>query len=170
MSAVTIYALPVRKGILALCRQPGARGDYRADLAHIADWRPSIVISMTTNGEMADHGASKMGMDFAESGIRWFHLPVPDMSVPAPNDASDDALDFETPLRLALTTLNGGGRVLVHCLGGCGRSGMMALRLMIMAGEDPDAAFKRLRAVRPCAVETEAQRVWACQVALDTQE
>jgi hypothetical protein len=40
---------------------------------------------------------------------------------------------------------------------------MAALRLMIKAGEDPDAALKRLRAVRACAVETDAQLLWARQ-------
>ncbi len=38
---------------------------------------------------------------------------------------------------------------------------MAVLRLMVEAGEDPDAALARLRAVRPCAVETGAQLTWA---------
>ena len=32
---------------------------------------------------------------------------------------------------------------------------------MIECGEAPEPALKRLRAVRPCAVETEAQMLWA---------
>ena len=51
--------------------------------------------------------------------------------------------------------------MLVHCRGGCGRSGMAVLRLMVEAGEAPEEALARLRAVRPCAVETEAQMDWA---------
>ncbi|MGB3280173.1 MAG: protein-tyrosine phosphatase family protein, partial [Pseudorhodobacter sp.] len=54
-----------------------------------------------------------------------------------------------------------GGRLMVHCRGGCGRTGMIALRLMVDTGEEPGAALARLRAVRPCAVETDAQEVWA---------
>ena len=50
---------------------------------------------------------------------------------------------------------------MIHCFGGCGRSGMAALRLMVEAGEDADEALERLRAVRPCAVETDAQLRWA---------
>ena len=38
---------------------------------------------------------------------------------------------------------------------------MAVLRLMFEAGEDAQAALIRLRAVRPCAVETEAQLAWA---------
>jgi protein-tyrosine phosphatase len=46
-------------------------------------------------------------------------------------------------------------------MGGCGRSGTAALRLMVEAGENPKAALQRLRAVRPCAVETPEQFQWA---------
>ena len=74
-----------------------------------------------------------------------------------------------TPANLAISilgalyhrALTGRGRVLIHCKGGCGRSGMVALRLMIEAGEAPDEALARLRSVRPCAVETDAQMRWA---------
>jgi hypothetical protein len=38
---------------------------------------------------------------------------------------------------------------------------MAVLRLMIEAGEEPQSALARLRKVRPCAVETEAQMQWA---------
>ena len=62
---------------------------------------------------------------------------------------------------LAAGILSSGGGVLAHCYGGCGRSGMAVLRLMVEAGEDAQAALIRLRAVRPCAVETEAQLAWA---------
>jgi hypothetical protein len=32
---------------------------------------------------------------------------------------------------------------------------------MVECGERPEAALRRLRAMRPCAVETEAQLAWA---------
>ena len=38
---------------------------------------------------------------------------------------------------------------------------MIALRLMIDSDEAPDTALTRLRAARPCAVETKAQLRWA---------
>jgi len=41
----------------------------------------------------------------------------------------------------------------------------MALRLMVEHGEAPNAALQRLRMVRPCAVETDAQQAWAAGTA-----
>ena len=50
------------------------------------------------------------------------------------------ALDWPSVRLQALDVLAAKGRILVHCFGGCGRSGMMVLRLMIASGEAPDAA------------------------------
>jgi hypothetical protein len=38
---------------------------------------------------------------------------------------------------------------------------MALLRMMVDTGEPGAQALARLRAVRPCAVETEDQRLWA---------
>lgn len=159
MSGFIIFAFPVADGILALAPLPGRGGHYREDLAHLRDWQPALVISMATALEMAAHGASALGSDIQDMGTRWVQVPVPDMGIPGPE--AEDA--WHRASNSALSALQGGGRVLIHCLGGCGRSGMAALRLMVEAGEDSTAALVRLRAVRPCAVETDAQLCWARQ-------
>lgn len=157
MSDFVVHALSVGKGILALCPLPGRGGSYQEDLAHLREWKPALLISLTTEVEMLEEGASHLGADMQDAGGRWMHLPVPDFGVP---DAAFEARWPEVR-RIALAALAGGGRVLVHCKGGCGRSGMVMLRLMIEAGERPEAALKRLRQARPCAIETEAQMFWA---------
>lgn len=157
MAGFSLYALPVADGIAALSPLPGRGGDYASDLAHLRDWQPAIAISMTTLAEMVACGAGDLGHDLQESGTRWAHLPVADFGAPTPE--IEEA--WHGASRMALAAVQGGGRVLIHCNGGCGRSGMAVLRLMIEAGEAPEAALMRLRAVRPCAVETEAQMRWA---------
>ncbi|MEM9496352.1 MAG: protein phosphatase [Pseudomonadota bacterium] len=157
MSNFVIYALPVANGILGIAPLPGRGGHRNADLAHLRDWKPALVLSMTTASEMDMNGARDLGSELQDAGTRWFHVPVVDLGVPEAQVLSDWALAEEA----ALTALRGGGRVLIHCLGGCGRSGMAALRLMIAEGEPPDGALARLRAVRPCAVETGDQLDWA---------
>ena len=157
-----IHALPVAGGILAIAPLPGRGDRYRDDLAHICDWRPALVVSLTTEAELRASGAQDIGAHLQDSGTRWAHLPVEDYAHPDPEVEET----WHSTSRSALAALQGGGRVLVHCKGGCGRSGMAALRLMIEAGEDADAALKRLRAVRPCAIETDAQLQWALKWAL----
>jgi len=152
-----IYALPVLQGILAIAPLPGRDGDYAQDIAHIRDWKPALVMSMTTANELAEVGATDLGADLQDAGTRWVHLPVVDFS--CPDVAVDEA--WHGASRIASAALAGGGRVLIHCRGGCGRSGMAALRLMIETGEAPRTALARLRALRPCVIETEAQMTWA---------
>ena len=157
MSGFVIFALSVSDGILALAPLPGRGGHYREDLAHLRDWRPALVISMTTPEEMTRHGVADLGADIQDTGTRWIHLPVDDFGIPG----AEQMEAWHGASKAALAALDGGGRVLVHCLGGCGRSGMVALRLMIEAGEDRDTALRRLRALRICAVETAEQMAWA---------
>ncbi|MCR9146196.1 MAG: protein phosphatase [Rhodobacteraceae bacterium] len=159
MSGFIIFALPVSDGILAIAPMPGHGGYYTADLAHLRDWKPAIVLSLVTQTELVAHGAADLGSDIQDSGARWIHLPVEDMDIPGHHQMEI----WHAARKAALAALRGGGRVLIHCLAGCGRSGAAALRLMIEAGEAPDRALARLRGVRACAVETQAQLNWACR-------
>jgi protein-tyrosine phosphatase len=156
---LTIATLPVGGGTLALCPMPGRDGVYAADLAELLAFAPALVLSMTPADEMVAGGAADLPADLAAAGIDWVHLPVADFGVPG---AMTAALWPKVSAR-ARAVLAGGGRVLVHCHGGCGRSGMAVLRLMVEAGEAPGPALARLRAARPCAVETGAQEAWASQ-------
>ena len=47
--------------------------------------------------------------------------------------------------------------MLVHCRGGLGRAGTIAARLLVELGERPDEAIRRVREVRPGAIEREFQ-------------
>ena len=156
LSEFVIHSLPLAGGEIAITPIPGRSRQYQADWLQLLKWRPNLVISMTLQAELDRMGAGRLGADLANEQIDWLHLPVPDFGVPA-------NMDWPLVRDQALGILGTNGRVLVHCFGGCGRSGMMILRLMISAGEDPDAALARLREHRPCAVETQAQMDWAWQ-------
>ena len=148
------HALPVAGGTLAISPMPGRTRHYYADWQRLMAWAPAMVITLTEQHELVRKGAGSLGQDLANAGIHWRHLPVPDFGVPA-------EIDWNRLGNRVLGTLGRKKRVLVHCFGGCGRSGMLALRIMIAAGEDPDRALARLRKVRPCAIETDAQMAWA---------
>ncbi|MFZ1469502.1 MAG: protein phosphatase [Paracoccaceae bacterium] len=152
--AFSITDLAVAGGRVALSPMPGWRGTYAQDLAAVLRFAPALVVSMTTAAEM---GGLDLGTDLARDSIAWRHLPVADFGVPSAKVAALwPAISAEVQAVLA-----SGDRVLVHCMGGCGRSGMAVLRLMVQAGEPPATALARLRAARSCAVETDAQRDWA---------
>lgn len=160
MDEFVIHELPVAGGTLAISPLPGRTRHYAADRDRLLTWSPALVVTMCTRAELERKGSGGLGPDLAGQGIEWRILPVSDLGVPGL--AVEDA--WPEVEALALSLLHAGRRVLVHCFGGCGRSGMAVLRLMIAAGEDPDEALIRLRTVRPCAVETDAQMAWAKMV------
>jgi ADP-ribosyl-[dinitrogen reductase] hydrolase len=56
-----------------------------------------------------------------------------------------------------LERLQGGGRVLVHCRGGLGRSGTVAARLLLELDWPARQAIAQVRQARPGAIETAEQ-------------
>ncbi|WP_413875570.1 protein-tyrosine phosphatase family protein [Albidovulum sp.] len=158
MERFGVAELAAGGGRLALCPMPGRAGDYAGDLAAVLSWAPGLVVTMATAAELA-LGAAALQEDLAAAGIAWRHLPVADFA--AESAALRDGWAGVSAEARAM--LGAGGRVLVHCLGGCGRSGMAVLRLMVECGEAPEAALARLRQARPCAIETEEQRRWAAR-------
>ena len=149
MTEFGIYELAVGGGTLALSSMP-------VDPRHLVQWRADIVLSMTQTSEMP----SRTVVQMPDAAFDWVQFPVADFGVPDSNQ------DWANVQATVLAKLDAHGRVLVHCKGGCGRSGMAVLRLMIAAGEDPGQALARLRSVRPCAIETKAQLAWASGASL----
>ncbi|MGL4635166.1 MAG: protein-tyrosine phosphatase family protein [Beijerinckiaceae bacterium] len=144
-------------GSIGIAPLPGRGGDLAADIAMIQAWGADHVVTMTPLVEMESAGVGALGDLLIKAGAGWHKLPVVDYGVP-------DAEVTAEWIRLApmlQATLNTGGKVLLHCMGGKGRSGMVALRLLVERGENPATALARIRAVRPGAVETEAQLEWA---------
>lgn len=156
---VVLHVLPVGGGILALSPLPGAGGAYKGDLEHLSSWRPAMVISLASPAEMLEAGADTLGQDVQDKGTRWVHLPMRPGQVP---DASFEDL-WPTVSAQARKALLGGGRVMIHSRSGRGRSGMLALRLMIEAGEAGDEAEARLEAVQGGRFLKYDQQHWALQ-------
>lgn len=140
------------RGRLGIAPLPGAAGALATDIASLLAWRPALVLSLTEIHEMGPSG--DLGDRLASAGIGWRHWPIRDFGVPP--DAGWPTLAAELH-----GLLDAGRGVLLHCRGGRGRSGTVALRLMVERGEDHHAALTRLRAARPGAVETVAQLRWA---------
>lgn len=147
-----IHHLPAGNGWLGICPLP-----RMGDMPTLLDWAPDLVLSMTEMVEMVQLGAGGLGDALKDAGVAWHHLPVRDFGVPP--------VEIQTVWPAISAQARGilaeGGKVLAHCRGGCGRSGMVLLRLMVELGEAPEAALVRLREVRPCAVETDEQWLWA---------
>lgn len=153
----SIAAVAAGPGRIGICRLPGRSGDIDGDVAAIRAWAPAVVVSMTEAAEMVRFGAAGLPALLARDGIGWRHFPIIDFGAP-----EGEVFPIWSALTAELhAALDAGGGVLLHCRAGLGRSGMVALRLLVERGEDAGAALDRIRAARPGAVETGAQAEWA---------
>lgn len=151
-----IHSLALENGArLGISPLPGRSGAGLKDLSTIVKWRPDIVVSMTEILEMERHNMGDFDGMLEQFDIRWAHFPIRDFGAP------ETACDWPNLSKDLHEIINKKGAILAHCYGGHGRSGMILLRLMVECGEDPHKALKRLRAIRPGAVETDAQFHWA---------
>ncbi len=161
MQGIEIFGVTATPGMLGISAIPGLNGNADQDVRIIRDWGATVVLTMTEMRELEAVGSGQIAHRLAAMNIAWHHLPIIDWG--APRDGT--AKLWPAASADAHAALDAGQRVLVHCRGGCGRSGMAALRLLVERGEDPETALARLREVRPCAVETNAQFDWAASAA-----
>lgn len=143
-------------GRLALCRLPGRAGDLAGDVEAIAGWGPALVLSLTEREEAAAYGASALGDHLTSLGIRHIWFPIRDFGAPEAGDTHWPMLATELH-----GVLDRGEGLLLHCLGGKGRSGMIAMRLLVERGLAPVDALAQVRAARAGAIETAEQEAWA---------
>jgi hypothetical protein len=140
---------------LGICRLPGRSGDLAGDMKSLVQWRPALVVSMTETVEMQEMGAAGLIEALTVAGIAHAHFPIRDFGVPENPDIRWPPLS-----RQLQDVLDQGQGLLLHCLGGKGRSGMVAMRLLTERGMPPAEALAVVRAAKAGAVETDAQAAW----------
>ena len=127
--------------------------DLDLDLKVIQQWGAAAVVTLIEPYELHALQVTDLGDEVRSRHMAWHHLPIRDVSVPGPQ--FEQAWQEAGPNLRQL--LQSGFNVLVHCKGGLGRAGTIAARLMVELGAAPHQAIGQVRAVRPGAIETEAQ-------------
>jgi len=126
--------------------------DLAADLEVIRNWGAEILLSLIEEHEYLEYGISDIGSMIPEEFIQ-IKLPIRDMDVP--DSTWEEEWDRAGPVIRAV--LRRGGKVCIHCLGGLGRTGTIAARLLVEFGMHPAQAIEEVRAARPGTIQTEAQ-------------
>ncbi len=134
-------------GEIAGSARPGLGGSIGDDLEFMRGQGIDAVVSLTETAP-----------DFGASGMILRHLPVPDFQPPTPAQM-DEFVEF------VRRHTEAGGRVLVHCHAGIGRTGTMLAAWLVAKGMTPEEAVDAVREARPGSIETPAQvrslAVWA---------
>jgi len=138
----------------------GDRGrDLNSDLKVINDWEARALVSLIEAKEMEIYGVADLPGKVAALGIEYVHLPVVDMDIP---DAAFDILWLDSGKKLR-SYLRSGQRIVLHCLAGLGRTGMIAAKLLIELGIEQDEAIRMVRTARPGTIQTMFQELYVKQ-------
>ena len=128
--------------------------DLRIDMQVVKSWGATAWLNLLTTTEMLDLKVEDLEVAVKGSGIRYYCLPIEDGNIP---DATFEKSWNTIGAQLREELLRG-GKILIHCKGGLGRSGMIAARLIVELGAaTPEEAIRQVRASRPGAIETHAQ-------------
>jgi ADP-ribosyl-[dinitrogen reductase] hydrolase len=154
------------QGLIGMTLCPGRKGtsvafgrwdrDLAIDLDAVRAWMPDLAIALLEDHEFPRLGIARFRQDVAESGVPWEFAPIVDGGVP---DAEFELAWRELGPRVR-SILRAGGRVLIHCRAGLGRTGLLAATLLIELGAEPETAIAEVRRARPGAIENCAQKTY----------
>jgi len=167
-SPLRIYAINLEFGNAAIGMTicPGKRGesdyggpwrrDLIVDMEVIREWDCRILVTVMELGELEAFHVTNLGASATSAGIQWYHIPITD------GDPPDERFETLWPEvgPVILNALRGGQRVVIHCRGGLGRTGMIACLLLIELGWSPQSSLETVRQKRPGTVETPAQELY----------
>src|ERR1019366_160181 len=152
-------------GVIGLTFCPGKKqrgalsGDWDRDLATDLEAIKSsgakaLVTLMETDELTAVHvPLTELGENATNLGLEWHHLPIRDVDVP--DERFEDQWTYSgTRLRNLLVK---GEKLVIHCLGGLGRTGTIAGRLLVEFGASPNEAIRAVRSARIGTIETRKQ-------------
>lgn len=115
----------------------------------------SRLVTLLEREEMVELGLGKLASTCSTHGITWTHFPITDRGIP-PSKIGFQALVLDLGAEL-----NEGGRIVLHCRMGIGRTGILAAALCIHSGMNSGQVFPHLSKIRGLAVpDTSEQKEW----------
>ncbi len=141
-------------GRFGLTLMPGRKDRGRSlgeDLDELRANQVTRLVSLVTDDELAWAGVPDLLAQAAARGIALRRLPIRDQSVPSLDDA-------ERCVEWILAGVGAKENVVLHCMGGLGRTGTLGACVLVARGESADDAIAAVRKARgPRAIEIEAQ-------------
>lgn len=123
------------------------------DVAAMVEWGASGVLTLVEDHELSIAGVPDLPDRLDSAGLWWRHMPIMDMYIPE--------LEFEEQWQSEGERLHQllqqGDSIIVHCYAGLGRTGLIAARLLVEFGMQPEQAIEAVRATNKRRIQTKEQ-------------
>lgn len=149
------------KSALVLMPCPGTKGvELTSSLEQLKDQGVEAVVTALSVAEMEKAGVADLPKITQQLGMQWFNLPIEDDCAP---DAPFVAL-WKTASPELHKIIQSGGKLAMHCMGGSGRTGILAAHLLLELDWDLDNIKSEVKALRPGAFTKQPQIDYINQV------
>ena len=150
------------KGKVFLTCFPGRNGEkfffdegiFLEELNNFSSHNSSTIVTFVEDKEIEKLCDKKFFVRKIYShNLKWIHMPIEDLKAPDPKFMDK----WQTTKVLLKNDLIEGKNIILHCMGGKGRSGTIAALLLIEFGEKHKEAIEIVREKRKGAIETKEQ-------------
>ncbi len=145
------------RGRMGLTLLPGRKDYGRSltnDLTDLKKQGVSHILCLITEAEFGSYGVDHLLKAYKEAGFVTRHLPIVDQAVCTPAEMADTLQYLRDELARSAT-------IMVHCVGGLGRSGLVAACYLKSKGLNGEEAIAEVRRARsPRAIETAGQEAF----------
>ncbi|MDC0611233.1 cyclin-dependent kinase inhibitor 3 family protein [Vibrio sp.] len=155
------WELDVEHSSLVLMPCPGTKGvSLDQALSELAEAKVTMIISAITHQEFAEKNLPDFSDHVKSHGMKWLHLPIEDDAVP---DAEFEQAwtRYSNAILAELET----GKVALHCMGGSGRTGLLAARVLLDKGWDLGQIIQQVQSLRPGAFTKPEQKAYIERIA-----
>ena len=159
-----IWFIPVvgTDGQIGLTPCPGTQNtSLEHALKELKEAGVVAVLTLMTDEEMARNQVAELGQTTVKLGMRWFHLPILDDQAPEKPFLEGWKLCHKE----VHTLLEEGKKIAIHCKGGSGRTGLVAIQILLELGASLEDATALVQSRRPLALTPEVHREYIKAVA-----
>lgn len=140
-----------RYGKLYLSSCPGIGKDLDEDIRLIESLEIYRLVSLTQNNEL---NLNYLFNSLTKINIKYTKFAIINFSVPS----LDQYDDLNTLLDEVFTDLCNNKNILIHCMAGLGRTGLLSALILTKFDISPNDAINIIRSARPGSIETEDQK------------
>jgi len=156
------WQLNVDAGALVLTPCPGTKdADLDTSLAQLKQQGVAAIVTALDESELASKGVAELGEKAQQLGMKWFQIEIEDDCAPG----DEFAAKWQQASPELHQVIAQGGKVAMHCMGGSGRTGLLAAHFLLEKQWRLDDIIREVQALRPGAFTKSVQVDYIKQVA-----